>query len=226
MLLQSVGGLGNQFILPNEKDGQLRDINLLDLKADDTKAKASIAEVFAMLPNKTKDPRPEEAEAYRLVSDLACKLSFASLRTPADLVAFKQAARSLLCVKATRDPHDLKYPVAAFKDTTLANSEWRPTSWRRPSDALDGIAIAGLDRVGRSAERAELIGTTSIRGFRLASRMVAALASHSLWAGITCDPGAGGGESISIRNRVVPMDLFDDHICILSAETRTHQQVF
>ncbi len=62
MLLQSVGGLGNQFVVPNEKDGQLRDINLLDLKADDTNAAASIADVFATLPNKTKDPSPEEAE--------------------------------------------------------------------------------------------------------------------------------------------------------------------
>ena len=140
MLLQSVGGLGNQFVLPNEKDGQLRDMNLLDLKADDTKASASIADVFAMLPNKTKDPSPEEAEAYRKVSDEACKMSFAWLRTSANQVAFKQAARSLLCVKATRDPHDLKYPVAAFEDTTLANSEWRPYLLASSVHALHGTA--------------------------------------------------------------------------------------
>ena len=160
MLLQSVGGLGNQFILPNEKDGQLRDINLLDLKADDTKAKASIAEVFAMLPNKTKDPRPEEAEAYRMVSDLACKLSFASLRTPADLVAFKQAARSLLCVKATRDPHDLKYPVAAFEDTTLANSEWRPYLLASSVHALHGTASADSTVLVEARNALDLIGRT------------------------------------------------------------------
>ena len=64
------------------------------------------------------------------------------------------------------------------------------------------------------------------RGFRLASRMVAALASHALWAGIRSEPGTGGGESISIGNGVVPMDLFDDRICILSAEVGPLQQVF
>jgi hypothetical protein len=142
MLLQSVGGLGNQFVLPNEKDGQLRGMNLLDLKADDTKASASIPDVFAMLPNKTKDPTPEEAEAYRNVSDEACKMSFALLQTSASLVAFKQAARSLLCVKATRDPHDLKYPVAAFEDTTLANPEWRPYLLASSVHALHGTASA------------------------------------------------------------------------------------
>jgi hypothetical protein len=142
MLLQSVGGLGDQFILPNEKDGQLRDISLLDLKPDDAKAPTSIADVFAMLPNKTKDPLPKEAEAYRKVSDEACQRSFALLQTPANLVTFKRTARSLLCVKATRDPHDLKYPVAAFEDTSLANSEWRPYLLASSVHALHGTASA------------------------------------------------------------------------------------
>ena len=53
------------------------------------------------------------------------------MQTSANQAAFKQAARSLLCVKATRDPHDLKYPVAAFKDMGLANPNGAPTFWRR-----------------------------------------------------------------------------------------------
>jgi hypothetical protein len=142
MLLQSVGGLGNQFVLPNEKDGQLRGMNLLDLKADDTRASASISDVFAMLPNKTKDPSHEEAERYRQASDEACRMSFALLQTPANQVAFKQAARSLLCLKATRDPHDFKYPVAAFEDATLANAEWRPYLLASSVHALHGTASA------------------------------------------------------------------------------------
>ena len=89
-------------------------MNLLDLTAGDARATASIADVFAMLPNKTTDPSRDQAEAYRNASDEACKTSFALLRTSAARAAFQQAARSLLCVKATRDPHDLKYPVAAF----------------------------------------------------------------------------------------------------------------
>jgi hypothetical protein len=140
MLLQSVGGLGNQFILPNEKDGQLRDTNLLDLKADDTKAAMNIADVFAMLPSKTKDSSPQEADAYRKASDDACKMGFACLQTSANQAAFKQAARTLLCVKATRDPHDLKYPVAAFEDTTSANAEWRPYLLASSLHALHGTS--------------------------------------------------------------------------------------
>ena len=140
ILLQSIGGLGNQFVLPNEKDGQLRGMNLLDRKADDTRDSASIGDVFAMLPNKTKDPSPEEAEAYRKVSDEACRMSFALLQKLANQVAFKQAARSLLCVKATRDAHDLKYPVAAFEDTGLANPEWRPYLLASSVHALHGTA--------------------------------------------------------------------------------------
>jgi hypothetical protein len=140
MLLQSVGGVGDQFVLPNENEGQLRGMSLLDLKADDAKAPNSIVDVFAMLPNKTRDPSPKEAEAYRKASDEACKMSFALLQTPANLVAFKQTARSLLCVKATRDPHDLKYPVAAFEDMALANSEWRPYLLASSVHALHGTA--------------------------------------------------------------------------------------
>jgi hypothetical protein len=142
MLLQSAGGLGNQFVLPNEKDGQLRRMNLLDLKADDAKTSASITDVFAMLPNKTKDPSPEKAEAYRKVSDEACMLSFALLQNPVNLEAFQQVARSLLCVKATRDAHDLKYPVAAFEDTTQANAQWRPYLLASSVHALHGTASA------------------------------------------------------------------------------------
>ena len=157
MLLQSVGGLGNQFVLPNEKVGQLRGMNLLDLKADATKAFAAIADVFAMLPNKTKDPAPEKAETNRKVSDEACKTSFALLQTPANLVAFTQAARSLLCVKATRDPHDLKYPVAAFEDTNLANAEWRPYLLASSVHALHGTASADSTALVQAREGADVI---------------------------------------------------------------------
>ena len=69
-------------------------------------------------------------------------MSFALLQTAANQVAFKQAARSLLCLKATRDPHDLKYPVAAFEDTTLANAEWRPYLLASSVHALHGTASA------------------------------------------------------------------------------------
>ncbi len=45
-------------------------------------------------------------------------MSFALLQTSANQAAFMQAARSLLCVKATRDPHDLQYVGEASTHTS------------------------------------------------------------------------------------------------------------
>ena len=140
MLLQAIGGLSCQFILPNEEAGQLREMSLLDLKADDACAPLAITDLFAMLPDKTREPSREGSEAYRKSSDEACRRSFAALQTPASHPAFMQAARSLICVKATRDPHDLKYPVAAFEDTSVANAEWRPYLLASSVHALHGTA--------------------------------------------------------------------------------------
>jgi hypothetical protein len=36
------------------------------------------------------------------------------------------AARRLLPVKSSGDPHDIKYPVAVFEDIELVSSGWRP----------------------------------------------------------------------------------------------------
>ena len=141
LLLQAVGVLGDLFVLENEKDGQLRDMNLLDLKHDDGNAKASIADVFAMLPKKALVPF-EGPAGGRTASDQACRTSFALLQAPENQAAFKRTARSLLCVKATEDPHDLKYPVAAFEDTTLASPEWRPYLLASSVHALHGLASA------------------------------------------------------------------------------------
>jgi hypothetical protein len=69
-------------------------------------------------------------------------MSFALLQTSANQVAYMRGARSLLCVKATRGPHDLKYPVAAFENTNLANAEWRPYLLASSVHALHGTASA------------------------------------------------------------------------------------
>jgi hypothetical protein len=55
--------------------------------------------------------------------------------------------------------------------------------------------------------------------------MLAALASHSLWAGIKWYPWAAGGESALIRNCVVPVDPFDDRVRVCLAKVRPLQQV-
>jgi len=48
------------------------------------------------------------------------------LRDAAKHGAFMQTARSFLCVKASLDPHDIKYPAAVFEDAHSVNVEWRP----------------------------------------------------------------------------------------------------
>jgi len=141
MLLQGVGVLGDLFVFESQKDNQLRDMNLLDLKSDDANAKTGIADVFAMLPKKALVPF-EGPAAGRKASDEGCRSSFALLQAPENQAAFKRTARSLLCAKATEDPHDLKYPVAAFEDTSLASPEWRPYLLASSVHALHGTASA------------------------------------------------------------------------------------
>jgi hypothetical protein len=140
--LQSIGGLSDLFVQSNQKDGELRNINLLDLQEDDTDPTAGIASVFCMLPNKTKDPAADEAAAYRKASDDACRRSFSLLKTPSNQVEFIRIARGLLCAKATANPHDLKYPVAEFEDVALASPEWRPYLLAASVHALHGTASA------------------------------------------------------------------------------------
>ncbi len=152
MLLQGVGVLGDLFVLSNQKDGELRDMSLLDLAVDDTKAPASVADVFAMLPNKTEDPTAEKAETYRKASDEACKRAFALLQASANLTEFQRVARGLLCTKATGNPHDLKYPVAAFEDTALASPQWRPYLLAASVHALHGAASADSPVLVRARE--------------------------------------------------------------------------
>jgi hypothetical protein len=142
MLLQAAGVLGDLFVAHNQEAGEFRDVSLLDLKADVAAAPAGLADIFAMLPNKTKDPSPAEADAYRSASDAASRAAFALLQAPAHAVEFARVARGLLCAKATRDPHDLKYPVAAFEDTALASPEWRPYLLAASVHALHGTTSA------------------------------------------------------------------------------------
>jgi hypothetical protein len=127
MLLQGVGALEDAFIAPARKDGQLRAINLLDLASDAKSHAAEFADVFAMLPVKTNKSNTfiRHSADERAASDEACKQIFAMLRDPANCKPYMQTARSLLCVKASLDPHDVKYPVAAFEDALAANPAWR-----------------------------------------------------------------------------------------------------
>jgi hypothetical protein len=143
-LLQSVGLLGDLFVVTGRKEGQLREMNLLDLKADghNHAGKAGVADIFAMLPKKENVYPPNQSNGDRAASDKACQLSFAQLQVSANVPEFKRTARSLLCLKATEDPHDLKYPVAAFEDANQVSPQWRPYLLASSVHALHGPASA------------------------------------------------------------------------------------
>jgi hypothetical protein len=137
MLLQAVAMLDETFIAPAKRDGELRDMNLLELdKTADGKPK-SVADVFELLPHKDflyEQKSPDE----RTASDQACAGAFALLQNPATANQFLQTARGLMCVKASHDPHDIKYPAAAFDDALAASPEWVPYLLASSVHALHG----------------------------------------------------------------------------------------
>ena len=141
-LLQAAGSVAHGFIHNALKDQRLRRIDLVrdfTSRADSkqTAVKHS-GELFAGLPFKSDSydqTNPEERKA----SDLACHQALGFLRSPANQIEFLQNARSLVCRKATEDPHDLKYPIAAFEDAYLASTEWRPYLLASTLHALHGV---------------------------------------------------------------------------------------
>jgi hypothetical protein len=65
-------------------------------------------------------------------------MAFTLLSDHANERSFLRTARSLLCVKASLDPHDIKYPAAAFEDAALVSREWRPYLLASSVHALHG----------------------------------------------------------------------------------------
>ncbi len=128
-------------------------MNLLDLNARPDLTTATIADVFAMLPKQANVYPPNESNGERAASDEACKISFAQLQVSTNILEFKRTARSLLCVKATDDPHDLKYPVAAFEDANLVSAQWRPYLFAASVHALHGTASADSSVLVKARER-------------------------------------------------------------------------
>ena len=54
--------------------------------------------------------------------------------------SFVQAAHSLLCRKASSDPHDFQYPSAAFEEVSFVSKERRPYILASTLHALHGTA--------------------------------------------------------------------------------------
>jgi hypothetical protein len=137
MLLQAAGALGDAFIAPAQKNGLLRNMNLLDLSNDNNNRPINVADIYSMLPYKANN-YDEKEPTERQASDEACRLSFALLSDLKQVKAFQQSARSFLCVKASLDPHDFKYPAAAFEDAARVHPEWRSYLLAASVHALHG----------------------------------------------------------------------------------------
>lgn len=136
-LLQAAGVICDFYVRHVQREGHLRELNLLDLQASDEQPKGTIRDVFEMLPIKSREYVPKNPED-RDASDAACRLALTLLRDANQHSAFMQAARSFLCVKATMDPHDFKYPAAVFEDAQLVSPEWRPYLLASSVHALHG----------------------------------------------------------------------------------------
>ena len=140
-LLQAAGVVSDFYVRHVGKGGDLRDISLLDLKAAPGKKAGTFQDVFELLPFKARDhfePKPGE----RAASDRACLMAFELLSDQANHAAFMQTARSFLCVKASLDPHDIKFPAAVFEDAAAVSAEWRPYLLASSVHSLHGTKSA------------------------------------------------------------------------------------
>ena len=106
-----------------------------------------MAAVFELLPSKGFLYEQKTVEE-RHGSDRACAAAFVQLQKPENVRPFLQTARGLMCVKASVDPHDMKYPAAAFDDAFAASRRWLPYLLASTVHALHGP---------RSADSASLV---------------------------------------------------------------------
>jgi hypothetical protein len=134
LLLQAASSLCEAFVLPAARDKRLRPLNLLELPAADG---SDLNEVFAALPWKS-SYNEQKSPDERAASDRACRLALGMVNQERQARAFQQSARSLLCRKATSNPHDFKYLAAAFEDAGRANLKWRPYLLASSVHALHG----------------------------------------------------------------------------------------
>ena len=143
MLFQAVAMLDETFIAPAKREDELRNMNLLDLHKQANGPVKSIAEVFESLPHKD-FLYVQKSSDERTASDQACAGAFSLLQHPAAARQFMQTARGLMCVKASHDPHDMKYPAAAFDDAFAASPEWVPYLLASSVHALHGPRKRGF----------------------------------------------------------------------------------
>ncbi|HVR72685.1 MAG TPA: hypothetical protein VMT52_00060 [Planctomycetota bacterium] len=136
-ILQAAGMICDFFVARARNEGLLRKMSLLDLGLEGAGQSSDLGEVFDRLPAKA-DGLEQKLPEDRKKSDDACRRAFALLRDPKNEQAFLQTARGFLCAKASRNPHDVKYPAAAFEDAYSTSPEWRPYLLASSVHALHG----------------------------------------------------------------------------------------
>ena len=140
-LLQAAGVVADFYVQFVGKQGNLRAINLLDLRKTASTSTGTLRDVFEVLPFKARE-HAEKHTDERAASDRACHMTFNLLNDPRHHEPFMQTARSFLCVKASLDPHDIKFPAAIFEDTFAVSPEWRPYLLASSVHALHGSKSA------------------------------------------------------------------------------------
>jgi hypothetical protein len=121
-----------EFINTEKKRNRLRDMRITeitDIESPDSPEKAVDAIFSQQLVKKY------DAEQKRYFSDHAgtredldriMRLTLAFARKHADHRPFLHTARRLVCLKATQNAHDVKFPSAIFENYELASPRWRP----------------------------------------------------------------------------------------------------
>ena len=138
-ILQAAGSVAEGFIGRAAKEQGLRKLDLIeDLDQIASSDTINVRDIFEHLPKKG-DSYQQQDQSERQASDQACQAAFQYLQRPTAAQPFMQTARTLLCVKASTDPHDFKYPAAAFEDASLASPEWRPYLLASSVHALHGV---------------------------------------------------------------------------------------
>ncbi len=137
-LLQAAGATADYFVGATLRAGRLRDMHLIeDLDASADLEPVTYEQIFATLPVKG-DSRGEEHPDERLASDRACGLVFANIQSSGADREFERAASGYLVSKAFEDPHDIKFPMAAFEDASKVSPQWRPYLLAASVHALHG----------------------------------------------------------------------------------------
>lgn len=133
---------------------QLRGIRITDIEPVEPPRSAaeSVEEIFALIPPHRAGQRSRD----RSRNDLAAQLTFAYASRHADHRLFLNTARRLLCLKATHDVHNVKFPVFIFENYAAASPEWRPHLLAASAHFLQGTQIE--DSPAMQQAREELKG--------------------------------------------------------------------